>query len=153
MDTKYLLKKGNNVSKISHHTSRIDPLILIVEDDQDNQLLLKYAIAMFGWKYMFAVNALDVISIAKEKQPDLVLLDIVMPEIDGFQIANLLKSQFYTKNIPLIAVTGLTGKEEKNLIFAAGFDGYLGKPFALDDLRQAIISTLNSANSAQYHTP
>ena len=144
METRYLLNKRNNISKTNPYILKINPLILIVEDDPDNQLLLKYAIAMFGWKYTLALDALDVISVATEKQPDLILLYIVMPETDGFQIASLLRSQFHTENIPLIAVTGLTGKEEQNLIFAAGFDGYLGKPFALEDLRQAIVSTLIS---------
>ncbi|MGD1919366.1 MAG: response regulator [Pleurocapsa sp.] len=135
MDTKQDFKTKDIVSIPNH-------LILVVEDDEDNQLLLQYAISMFGWEYIFAINALDAIKMARVKQPDIILLDIVMPNIDGFQTASLLKNNIYTQNIPLIAVTGLVGREEKNLIFATGFYGYLSKPFALDDLHNAIVSNI-----------
>ena len=122
--------------------------ILVVEDDEDNQLLLKYAIAMFGWKYLLAKDAVTTISVAKEKQPDLILLDIVMPDISGFQIANMLKSSEETKDIPLIAVTGLIGEEEQNLMYAIGFDDYINKPYSLDDLQEAIAQILNKEKKA-----
>lgn len=139
MDTNKLLTTKDSLLALS-------PLILVVEDDADNQLLLKYTIAMFGWEYIFAMNAIDAITIAKEKSPDLILLDIVMPDFDGFQAANLLKNHNQTQNIPLIAVTGLIGKEEQKLIFSSGFDRYVSKPYALDDLRQAIVSILDNTN-------
>ena len=125
-----------------------NPLILVVEDDEDNQLLLKYAIAMFGWKYVLAVDAIGAITTAQERHPDLILLDIVMPDIDGLQVANLLKSHIQTKRIPLIAVTGLVGKEKEELILSSGFDGYLSKPYNLDDLQKVIFSTVCNQNRA-----
>lgn len=118
------------------------PLILVVEDDEDNQLLLKHALTMFGWQYIFATNAIAAITLAKERQPDLILLDIVLPYVSGLQIALILKSHRQTSNIPLIAVTGLTREREQNRIFAAGFNDYLTKPLNLHHLRQAISSNL-----------
>ncbi len=135
MDTEQFFKNEK-------YPSSFNPLILVVEDDEDNQLVLEYAIAMFGWKYIFAVDAIGTIDTAKKRQPDLILLDIVMPDISGLQTARLLKSHAQTKNIPLIAVTGLVGNEKQELIFASGFDGYLSKPYALDDLKKAVVSTL-----------
>ena len=109
------------------------PVILAVEDDEDNQLLLRHTVTMFGWKYVSAVDAIAAISLAKKQPPSLILLDIILPEISGLQIAMMLKSQPQTRNIPLIAVTGLATEAQKNLIFAVGFDDYICKPFYLED--------------------
>ena len=136
MDTKHTIETKDffNRKKFS---------ILVVEDDEDNQLLLKHAIAMFGWQYFLAIDAVSAIAFAKEKQPDLILLDIVMPNVSGLQIACLLKKHLKTKNIPLIAVTGLVEKEQQKIIYEVGFDDYVSKPYALDDLQKAIALILN----------
>ena len=117
------------------------PAILVVEDDEDNQLLLKHTLTMFGCKYLFATNAIAALNLAKSQQPDLILLDIVLPYISGLQIALMLKYRT-TKNIPLVAVTGLATKQEQKRIFAVGFNDYLCKPYILEDLRQAIAVNL-----------
>ena len=135
MDTENIVALGN--------TERTEvPLILAVEDDRDNQLLLEYALAMFGWRYLIAANAIAAIALAKERQPNLILLDIILPQISGLQIALMLKSHQQTQNIPLIAVTGLTKDRDKELIFAAGFNDYVSKPFILEELQQAIARNL-----------
>lgn len=134
------LKNLANVSNVSENKV---PSILVVEDDEDNQLLLAYAVTMFGWKYTLAIDAVATISLVKRQPPNLILLDIVLPNISGLQIAMMLKSQPKTKNIPLIAVTGLTAKQDLNSIFAAGFDDYICKPFYLEELRKAIAVQLN----------
>lgn len=120
-------------------------VILAVEDDEDNQLLLKYAITMFGWKCILATDAVTAICQAKQQQPDLILLDIILPDISGFQIAMMLKASKQTRDIPLIAVTGLAQKQERKLT-AVGFDDYIYKPYNLIDLQQAIASNLNHVN-------
>ncbi|MBE9043227.1 response regulator [Pleurocapsales cyanobacterium LEGE 10410] len=136
---------SNYTELASEASSDRDIVILAVEDDEDNQLLLEHAITMFGWKYIFATDAVTAISLAKEQQPDLILLDIVLPQISGLQIAMMLKSNKRTRDIPLIAVTGLAKKPEQ-LLFAAGFDDYIYKPYNLIDLQQAIASNLNHAD-------
>lgn len=118
------------------------PLILAVEDDPDNQLLLQHAITMFGWKYVSTDSAFDAFEISRNILPDLILLDIVMPKINGLEIAALLKSNIHTYNIPLIAVTGLARKIEQDLIFAVGFSDYICKPYFLEDLKKIITANL-----------
>ena len=135
MDTKNIVASGN--------TERTKaPLILAVEDDLDNQLLLEYALGMFGWRYLIAANATVAITLAKERQPNLILLDIVLPQISGLHIALMLKSDRQTQSIPLIAVTALTKEQDKESIFAAGFNEYVGKPFVLEQLQRAIANNL-----------
>lgn len=118
------------------------PVILVVEDDEDNRLLMKHTLTMFGWKYLFANNAIAALSLVKKRQPDLILIDIVLPYISGLQIALMLKSDRQTRSIPLIAVTGLTREQEQKQIFAAGFNDYICKPYILDDLKRAIAINL-----------
>lgn len=141
MDTK------NQIDTLNVSKDRV-PLILTVEDDEDNQLLLAYAVTMFGWKYMQAVDAIATISLVKNRLPSLILLDIVLPYISGLQIAMMLKSQPRTKNIPLIAVTGLTNDRDLDSISAAGFDDYVRKPFYLEELYKAIATQLNLISSS-----
>ncbi|MDJ0590461.1 MAG: response regulator [Pleurocapsa sp. MO_226.B13] len=125
--------------------NRAIPLILVLEDDEDNELLLRYSLAMFGWTSLIATDAITAINLAKEKQPDLILLDIVLPNISGLQIASILKRHDRTRHIPLIAVTGLAREEEQDLIFAVGFDDYICKPYQLESLYRAIASCLEIA--------
>ncbi len=138
------------MKKLSNTELEVEPipLILSVEDDLDNQLLIKYITAMYGWRSIFAANALEAISMAKKHQPDLILLDIVLPDISGLQIAMMLKTHHETRSIPLIAVTGLSRKQEKDLIFAAGFDDYVCKPYAFSELQTAIASHLRNKLAA-----
>lgn len=125
------------------HRKKLTTLtILVIEDDRDNQLLLKYALNMFGYNYLMASDAKTGLSLARKYQPDLILLDIVLTKVSGLQVASRLKSDGNTQDIPLIAVTALTREEEQRLIFATGCDAYLGKPYLLDELRLAIESQL-----------
>lgn len=124
--------------------TRLDatPLVLIVDDDNDNQLLLEKTIEMFGWSSIVAEDAVTTIYLAKTKQPDVVLLDIVMPEISGLQVATMLKARKVTRHIPLIAVTGLVREQEKQLIMAAGFAECISKPYHLGSIYKAIALAL-----------
>ena len=135
MDTENIVLSGN--------IGRTEaPLILAVEDDLDNQLLLRYALEMFGWRYLIAADAMAAFALAKKRSPSLILLDIVLPQISGIHIASMLKSHQQTQNIPLIAVTGLTKDRDKELILASGFNDYISKPFVLEALQQAIANNL-----------
>ena len=125
------------------HRKKLTTLtILVIEDDRDNQLLLKYALNMFGYNYLMASDAKKGLFLARKYQPDLILLDIVLTKVSGLQVASRLKSDGNTQNIPLIAVTALTREQEQKLIFATGCDAYLSKPYLLDELRLAIESQL-----------
>lgn len=138
-----------NLANLANIAKDRVPLILVVEDDEDNQLLLAHAVTMFGWKYLLAVDAVKTISLVKKQPPSLILLDIVLPDVSGLQIAMMLKSQPATRHIPLIAVTGLTAKQDLNSIFAAGFNDYVCKPFYLEELHRAIAMQLNLIPSSQ----
>ena len=78
-----------------------------------------------------------------DRTPDLILLDIVMPVLSGFEIVSQLKSNLFTRNIPVIAVTGLANSSEQAKIKSAGFDDYICKPFMIEEFENKLAKYLN----------
>ena len=122
------------------------PTILVVEDDKDNRLLLKYALEMFNYKSLITAYARQAFVLAQTYQPDIILLDIILQHTNGLQLASLFKNCEATKHIPIIALTSLAKKQEIKLIFGSGCDDYLNKPYFLDDLQSTIQLQLDIAH-------
>ncbi|MEO3704221.1 response regulator [Trichormus azollae] len=114
------------------------PLILVVEDHDDSLLLLSYALELLGCRCICQNESYTTLLVAKEYQPDLILLDILLPGFNGLDIVRALKREPLTCNIPVVAVTALAGREEKERILRAGFDDYISKPYMLEDLEEMI---------------
>lgn len=123
--------------------ARIIPLILIVDDDRDNLLFVSCILDALNLDYIAATNSGEAINFAINKQPNLILLDMVMPEIDGVEITRRLKQNSFTQHIPIIAVTGLTLDKHKQIIKEAGCDEYICKPFLIEEMEEKIVSFLN----------
>ena len=105
--------------------------ILIVDDEKDILLMLEKRLIAEGYSVLTADNGKDAITIAKSKSPDLVILDVLMPDMDGGEVAKKLKDNFRTQNIPIIFLTALLTREEEyeknhivadNITFAKPFD-------------------------------
>ena len=114
--------------------------ILIVEDQEDLRDILRYALEGAGYKVVEAVNGADGVAKAEAERPDLVLMDIQMPVLDGYEATRRIKAQPALAKIPILAVTSyaLSGDEDKAK--AAGCDGYVTKPFSPRDLLARIRS-------------
>lgn len=128
---------GNSNTLLPKYTT-ITPLILVVDDDRDNLFLNANVVKFLNFKYIVAANAKNALDLAMDKGPDLILLDIVMPELDGLAITRLLKACPITSYIPIIAVTGLTLPKHKSEIENAGCDDYISKPFLIEELEAKI---------------
>lgn len=102
--------------------------VLLVEDNEDNRIIYATALRYAGYLVLEAITGTDGVRQARDGRPDLILMDISVPELDGWEATTLLKSDALTRHIPIIAVTAhaLPGDEERSL--AAGCDGYLAKP-------------------------
>ncbi|HTI63899.1 MAG TPA: response regulator [Gemmatimonadaceae bacterium] len=102
--------------------------ILLVEDNEDNRIIYATALRYAGYTVIEAVTGTQGIQQAREHQPDLILMDISVPELDGWEATAVLKADPRTQHIPIVAVTAhaLPGDEERSL--QAGCDGYLAKP-------------------------
>ena len=102
--------------------------ILIIEDDQTAMRLIEYALKQRGYQVLTTYNGLEGIITAQKETPDLVILDIMLPGIDGFEVCRRLHSGAQTAGIPILIVSGKNQKEDINTGFRAGADDYLPKP-------------------------
>ncbi|MDD5691742.1 MAG: response regulator [Candidatus Omnitrophica bacterium] len=107
--------------------------ILIVDDNENNRLLLSDILQYRGYEILEADGGAKGISMAGQLKPDLILLDMQMPGIDGFSAAKMLKSDPLTKDIKVIVVTSFAMKGDRERIIALGVDDYVAKPI---DTRQ-----------------
>lgn len=102
--------------------------ILIIEDNEKNRVLFTDIMKYYGYDVLEAENGEQGISMAKEQKPDLILLDMQMPVMDGFTALKLLKSDAKTMDIKIIAVTSFAMKGDREKILSAGADDYMAKP-------------------------
>jgi two-component system cell cycle response regulator DivK len=103
-------------------------LILIVEDNDKNLKLARDVLQYRGFRTLEATTAADGIALAAEHLPDLVLMDIQLPDADGISALGQLRAQPATAAIPVVALTAFVMQADRERIAAAGFDGYLAKP-------------------------
>lgn len=112
--------------------------ILIVDDEEDVLNVLERRLSVAGYSVFRTTNGKDAIITAKEKQPDLIILDIIMPGMDGADVANVLKNDPLTKNIPILFLTCLITPDEErtgNLISGSYF---IAKPYNPEELLREI---------------
>ena len=102
--------------------------ILIVDDEARNRRLLELVVNAEGHSTLHAANGSEALVIARTECPDLVLLDLMMPEMDGFQIVRHLKLDPATRSIPVIVVTALDDVAARQRVLASGADDFVGKP-------------------------
>lgn len=114
------------------------PLILVVEDNEDNLLLMSYTLEALGCRLICQNDSSTTVLVAKEYQPDLILMDILLPSISGIDVVRHLKREPLTAHIKAIAVTALATTEHKQEILRAGFDDYITKPYMIEDLEAMV---------------
>jgi len=120
--------------------------LLIIDDEAANIQLISDFLEAQGIEIMIAKNGADGISRAKKGQPDLILLDIRMPGMDGYEVCHQLKSDESTREIPIIFMTGLTELDDKLKAFAVGGVDYVTKPFQESELLARVSVHLQISN-------
>ena len=113
-------------------------LILIVEDNEKNLKLVRDVLQVKGYETIEAGTAEDGIVLARTRMPDLVLMDIQLPGMNGIDALKVLRADAATARIPVIAVTASVMQQDRNLITEAGFDGYIGKPINLKEFIETV---------------
>ena len=111
------MDKGGNTARI-----------LVIEDNPTNLQLVVYLLEAFGHQVGGAKEGAEGIEMARQQRPDLILLDIHMPRMDGYEVAHRLRDDPACRHIPIIAVTALAMVGDKEKLLAAGFNGYISKP-------------------------
>lgn len=123
--------------------------ILIVDDNEANRILLRDILTMLRYEVFEVHNGRQVLNLSPVLKPDLILMDIQMPVLDGITTTRLLKKSPTTRHIPIVAISGYTLECDKSGFFAAGGQAFLGKPIHIDELEKIITETLN-ANHASF---
>ena len=118
--------------------------VLIVEDNAANMALATFLLRSAGHTVLTAIDAETGLTVARREQPQLILMDIQLPGIDGLTATVLLKGDDLTRGIPVIALTALAMKGDEERIRAAGCDGYIAKPLAYKDFLATISAQLAS---------
>ena len=116
--------------------------VLVVEDNSSNMTLATFLLESVGHTVLSATDAEAGLTIAREEQPELILMDIQLPGMDGLRATALLKGEEATRAIPVIALTALAMKGDKERIRAAGCDGYIAKPMRYKDFLAAVAAQL-----------
>jgi len=112
--------------------------ILVVEDNQDNREMVVKVLKFNGYQVVEAVDGEEAIEKAKAEDPDLILLDIFLPKMDGYEATRRLKGDTRLRNIPIIALTAHAMKGSMEEALAAGCDGYISKPIDVRELPKQI---------------
>ncbi len=120
-----------------------DTLILIGEDEPDNQLIMQTVVeSLAGARAEVASDGLAVLASVERERPRMILLDLMMPGLDGFQVTRQLKADPSTADIPIVAISALARPDDREAALAAGCDNFVRKPFELDELEALINSYL-----------
>lgn len=136
------------------HLHNLQPLLigghrlLAVDDDDDNLLLLTHTLARLDRSLLTAQNGRTALRLARTWQPNLILLDILLPDLSGFEVVNQLKQTAATANIPIIAVTALARADDRQKLLQAGCNDCISKPYLLEDLELAVDRCLGLATFA-----
>jgi two-component system, cell cycle response regulator DivK len=119
--------------------------ILVVEDNAANMKLAVFLLQNAGYSVLSAPDAETGLTLAREQYPDLILMDIQLPGMDGLAATSLLKRDEATRAIPVIALTALAMKGDEARIRAAGCAGYIAKPMSYRDILATVAAQLKSA--------
>ncbi len=124
--------------------------ILYIEDNPDNMQLVRRAIEAIGHKMIGAPNGLEGLRLAKDIQPALILLDINLPDIDGYEVARRLRSgdDEYLRNVPVIAITANALRGDADKALAAGCDVYMSKPINIRELWARVEGLLEASKKS-----
>jgi len=125
--------------------------VLIVDDEPHNRLLAETILTKEGYTFQIAVTGEEALAIVARQPPDLVLLDIVMPGMGGYEVAKRLKANPATRSIPLIIVSALEDREARMLALSAGAEDFLARPVDASELRVRVRNLLRLKACSDYH--
>jgi CheY-like chemotaxis protein len=114
------------------------PLVLVVDDNEDNLLLLAFVVEQLDCRIVTALDGKTALDLAQDYHPSLILLDMMLPDMDGMEVLSHLKQNPITKTIPVIAVTAMAREQDRDRILLAGCNEYVSKPYAVDELEMLL---------------
>ena len=138
---------------LAHQENAKRKRILVVEDNQLNLKLLNQLLKVHGYEILETPEGSEAINLARDEQPDLILMDIRLPDICGLDMTRLLKQDDQTKTIPIIAVSAFATPGDEKKALDSGCNAYIAKPISLDNLLRTIESFLSSSFRSAVGSP
>lgn len=137
-------KPGVEVLDSREETSQSDaPTVMVVDDSVTVRKVASRFLEREGFQVVTARDGVEAMQLLQESQPDIMLLDIEMPRMDGFEVARRVKESEELKNIPIIMITSRTGEKHRERAVDLGVEGYLGKPYQEEELLEAMTTFMN----------
>ena len=127
--------------------------ILIADDERDIRLVLRTRFELEGFQVVEACDGAEAVRMAQDEAPDLIVLDVMMPELDGVEVCNRLRASFTTRHIPVIMVTARAGRNDKLNGLTQGANDYVTKPFEMNELVQRVRNTLEWSSQQRSASP
>jgi len=112
--------------------------VLVVEDDMDNRRIVVKVLSVEGYHVIEAADGIEALARAREERPDLILMDLALPNLDGWEATRQLKSDPATRSIPVVALTAFAMRGDEEQARAAGCDDYLPKPVRPAAIREIV---------------
>ena len=122
--------------------------ILVAEDDEDNRLVMKMLLELRGYRVVTAANGLEALEVAERERPDLILMDLRMPQLNGLATTRQLRQHALSelRRVPIIALSAYDPSQHRNVALSAGCDEYVTKPINYELLEQRIKDLLRAMN-------
>jgi DNA-binding response OmpR family regulator len=117
--------------------------ILVVDDEVDLAETVRFSLEMEGFNVLVSVNGEDALNQARKENPDLIILDLMLPKLDGYKVCRLLKFDERYKHIPILMLTAKIQEKDKILGKETGADEYITKPFEMDYLMEKVKAHLS----------
>jgi DNA-binding response OmpR family regulator len=116
---------------------------LVVDDEVDLVETVRFPLELEGFDVLVSYNGEDALNQARKEKPDLIILDLMLPKLDGYKVCRLLKFDERYKHIPILMLTAKTQEKDKTLGMETGADEYITKPFEMDYLMEKVKAYLN----------
>ena len=120
--------------------------ILVADDEASMRKVLSLRLGSCGYKIILVADGCEAVQLAKERRPDLVLLDVMMPRLDGFETCRTLKAAQETRDIPVLLITAKDSESLSADVRASGADGYVRKPYDYQELLDSIRDVLEKSH-------
>lgn len=122
--------------------------VLLVEDNHMNKILVREILTLNGYEIIDANSGTEALKMLSMDRPDIILMDIHLPEMDGITATRIIKADEKNRSIPVLALTASAMRGEEDKILSKGFDGYVAKPIEVKKLLEAISSSLKMSGKA-----
>ena len=129
---------GQGTNDLTEDENGASPLVLVVEDFEDNRFMMRRLLEMSGYRVVEAVNGNQAVEAAASEQPDIILMDLSLPQLDGLAATRRIREQQGTRRVPIVAVSAHDSADFHAEALAAGCNEYVTKPIDFDQLVQLL---------------